>query len=205
MFPELPRPVRQFVTACFLLEMVSLGGSIGGFGSSIRNVLLVLGGFWPEVFMGAVPFFPGHGVLMFATSAVLHGNPVHLGMNMFGLIWLGPMVVDRLGERGFWPLAGLSALGAGSCYALMTNSTLPMIGASGVLYGLLGTVCVWKVLDQWMRGRSLMPFAAPAAIFIGLNVLLMLPARGQIAWEAHLGGFIAGVLCGVLTWRSALR
>lgn len=142
---------------------------------------------------------------MFATSAVLHGNPTHLAMNMLGLWWLGPMVASRLGDRGFLPLAGLSALGAGLCYALFSDVYAPMVGASGVIYGLLGAVAVWFVLDRHEQGKNFASHAIDAAVLLGVNILLTLSAQNQIAWQAHLGGFLAGAACGLLTWQSAYR
>ena len=202
---ELPTPIRHFVIACVIFELVSLSSELAGLGAGMRNTLVALGGFWPGLFTGAPSFFPGQEIVMFGTSAVLHGSPIHLGMNMFGLIWLGPMVVDRLGHQGFWPLAGLSALGAGVCYTLLSTANVPMVGASGVLYGLLGAVAVWLVLDHRARGQSLGPYAIHGAVLLGLNVLLTVPSGSQIAWQAHLGGFLAGAACGVLTWRGSSR
>lgn len=205
MLTELPPPIRQFVAACVILELVSLGSQVVGLGEGVRNALISIGGFWPGLLAGMSPYFPGQEIAMFGTSAVLHGNPIHLAMNMFGLMWLGPMVVDRLGHRGFWPVAGLSALGAGVCYALLAPANVPMVGASGVLFGLLGAVFVWFVLDHRARGQSLSPYATHAAVLIGLNGFLALSSNGQIAWQAHLGGFLAGVGCGLLTWRASFR
>ncbi|MBQ1203926.1 MAG: rhomboid family intramembrane serine protease, partial [Loktanella sp.] len=190
MLTMIPQPVQQFMIACIILEALSFGGQILGLGNAIRDALVAVGGFWPGLLGGMQPAFSGQAIAMFATSAVLHGNPTHLAMNLLGLMWLGPMVVNRLGDQGFWPLAGLSALGAGLCYALLSDAYAPMVGASGVLYGLLGAVAVWLVLDRTAQGESLTPYAIDAAVLLGANVILTLPARNQIAWEAHLGGFI---------------
>lgn len=138
---------------------------------------------------------------MFASSAFLHGNPIHLLMNLFGLVWLGKYVVDRMGAAGFWPLAGLSALGAGLLYAVLSTSFVPMVGASGVVFGLLGAVATWEFLDRYSIGVSLAPLFQQAAVLLALNVALTLSAQGSIAWEAHVGGFLAGMLGGLLTWR----
>jgi rhomboid protease GluP len=205
MTTPVPLPLRQFILACIALELLSLGGRLVGLGEGLRNALIAIGGFWPGLLAGMSPQFPGQEIAMFATSAVLHGGPLHLAMNMVGLMWLGPMIVDRLGDRGFWPLAGLSALGAGTLYALLATSNLPMVGASGVLYGLLGAIAVWVALDHRAQGRTLRPYALHAAVFLGLNILLTVSASGAVAWEAHLGGFIAGAACGLLTWRNTFR
>lgn len=205
MLLSLPQPVRQFMRICIVLEALSLSSYAFGTGESVRDALVAVGGFRPGLLNGLSPAFVGQGVTMFGTSAVLHGNPTHLAMNMLGLMWLGPMVADRLGDRGFWPLAGLSALGAGLCYALLSGSTAPMVGASGVIYGLLGAVAVWFLLDRREQGENLAPYAMDAAVLLSATIFLPLPAQNQIAWEAHLGGFVAGAVCGLLTWRTTCR
>lgn len=205
MLPSLPLSVRQFIVICLVLEAVSLGGSALGMGEYLRNGLISVGGFWPGFLTGLQPHFAGQGVAMFGTSVVLHGNPAYLMMNMVGLVWLGPMVADRLGDRGFWPLAGLSAIGAGLCYALLSEYNAPMVGASGVIYGLLGAVAVWFLLDRRAQGENLASYAIDAAVLLGVNVMLTLPAQNQIAWQAHLGGFLAGAACGFLTWQHRYR
>ncbi len=69
---------------------------------------------------------------MVASSVFIHSGLGYLFMSMFGLMWLGPIVVQRVGKAAFWPLAGLCALGAGGAYVLMTNTGLPSVGASRV-------------------------------------------------------------------------
>jgi membrane associated rhomboid family serine protease len=203
MTDTLPAPVRQFALICIFLELAALGGQVAGLGESLRNLLITFGGFWPGLLGAVAPLYPGQAVAMFGTSAVLHGGPLHLAMNMVGLLWLGPIVVARVGERGFWPIAGLSALGAGALYTLLAGSNVPMVGASGVLFGLLGTVAVWIVLDRHARGQSLKPYFGHAVALLGLNVALTVLAGGAVAWQAHLGGFLAGASCALLTWRGA--
>ncbi|MEL6913609.1 MAG: rhomboid family intramembrane serine protease [Pseudomonadota bacterium] len=199
-----PVPVRLFVIACVLAEMLALAGALTGFGSQIRNAMVGLGGFWPTVLKGASPLFAAQPVTMFGTAAFLHGGPMHLFMNMVGLLWLGPMVLDRLGAAAFWPIAGLSALAAGGVFALLAQGSAPMVGASGVLFGFLGVVAVWQVLDALDRKESLAPLLGPSLLFIGLNVALTIASPASIAWQAHLGGFLGGALCGCLTWRNGL-
>lgn len=70
-------------------------------------------------------------------------------------------------------------------------------------YGLLGAVGVWFLLDRRAQGQKLAPYVIDAAVLLGANVLMTLPAQNQIAWEAHLGGFLAGAVCGLLTWRGS--
>ena len=197
-----PQPVRLFLSVCAFLELVSLACVLFGLGDSMRNFLIAMGGFWPDLLKGGRPIYSGQPVLMFATSAILHGGPLHFLMNMLGLMWLGPIIVNRLGSNAFWLIAGLSTLGAGGIYAALSGpGGMPAIGASGVLFGFLGTVALWEMLDQWTRGENLVPLLQHGIALLSLNVALTLANTSTIAWEAHMGGFLAGVLCGLLTWR----
>ncbi|MEO1704817.1 MAG: rhomboid family intramembrane serine protease [Pseudomonadota bacterium] len=205
-WPLQPLPIKVFVALCVALEMVALAGALAGWGSQARDVLVVFGGFWPDLLGPARPAYGAQPVLMFATCVFLHGGPMHLFMNMVGLLWLGPLVVRRTRAAAFWPIAGVSALAAGGLFALMATSGAPMVGASGVLFGFLGTVVAWHVLDMRARGEALVSLLPQAAFFIALNVALTLVSPAGIAWQAHLGGFLGGALCGSLTWgRPALR
>ena len=196
-----PQPVKHFPSACVFLEMIALAGMLTGTGVSMRNFLIAIGGFWPDLLKGALPAYPGQPVAMFATTAFLHGGLAHLFMNMVGLLWLGPIIVNRLGTPAFWPIAGLSALGAGALYAVLASSGTPSVGASGVLFGFLGTVALWKVLDRYARRDSLMPIVRQGIGFLTINVALTFASAGTIAWQAHLGGFLVGALCGLITWQ----
>ncbi len=197
-----PQPVRLFLSVCAFLELVSLAWPLFGLGDSMRNFLIAMGGFWPDLLKGARPIYPGQPVLMFATSAILHGGPLHFLMNMLGLMWLGPIIVNRLGSHAFWLIAGLSTLGAGALYAALSGTDgISAVGASGVLFGFLGTVALWEMLDQWSHGKNLMPLLQHGIALLSINVALTLVNTAAIAWEAHLGGFLAGVLCGLLTWH----
>ena len=196
-----PQPVKLFLFACVFFEIVALAGMLAGYGASMRGFLVAVGGFWPDLLKGATPAFAGQPVFMFGTTAFLHGGPLHLFMNMVGLLWLGPIIVDRVGKAAFWPIAGLSALGAGGLFAALASSGTPSVGASGVLFGFLGTVALWEILDRCARRDSLMPVVQNGLAFLAINVALTLASPGNIAWEAHVGGFLAGTLCGFITWH----
>ena len=120
-------------------------------------------------------------------------------------MWLGPMIVYRLGSNAFWLIAGLSNLGAGGLYAALSGpGGIPAIGASGVLFGFLGTVALWEMCDQWIRAKNFMPLLQHSIALLSINMALTLANSSAIAWEAHLGGFIAGVLCGRATWKEGI-
>lgn len=144
------------------------------------------------------------------TSMFLHGGLLHLGSNMLFLHVFGDNVEDVLG-RGrfvlFYLLCGLGAV-AGQ---IMVNpsSMIPMIGASGAISGVLAG---YVTLFPHARVVTLIPIfifihfvELPAAIFIVLWFLLQLvqgylalgmiaEGVGGVAWFAHIGGFLAGLL-----------
>ncbi|MEM6482050.1 MAG: rhomboid family intramembrane serine protease [Pseudomonadota bacterium] len=205
MTQPLPAPIKHFILICVFLEFCALTGMVMGFGPTVRNLMLLAGGFWPGMLFGGPSLYPGQPVTMFASSAFLHANLTHLAMNMIGLVWLGPMIVNRLGVQAFWPIAGLTAIGSGLVFTWLSSTMTPMVGASGVIFGLLGVVAIWDLLDRIRRRDSLRPLIQHALVFLALNVALTLLYPGAIAWQAHLGGLLAGGLCGVLTWRGRRR
>lgn len=198
-----PQPVRMVLFACLFFECLVLVSMPFGAGDTMRRFLVVTGGFWPDLLKGATPIFAGQPILMFGTSALLHGGVLHLFMNMVGLLWLGPIICNRLGAAAFWYIAGLSALGAGCLFAVLSVTGAPSVGASGVLFGLLGTVVTWEVRDRHARRESLVPLAQQGLVLLAINVGLTLSSAAAIAWQAHLGGFLAGALCGLITWRRS--
>lgn len=198
-----PQPVRIFLSASLFFELVVLVSMPFGAGDCMRRFLITVGGFWPDLLKGATPIFAGQPVLMFVTSPLLHGGVLHLFMNVVGLLWLGPIIFNRLGAPAFWYIAALSALGAGGLFAALSTTGTPSVGASGVLFGFLGTVVTWEVRDKHARRESLVPLAQHGLALLAINVVLTLTSSAAIAWQAHLGGFLAGVLCGLITWRRS--
>jgi membrane associated rhomboid family serine protease len=71
------------------------------------------------------------------------------------------------------------------------------VGASGALFGLAGGLLAWAYVDLYTFEERLWPVARAALLLAGLNLILWWAMDGQLAWETHLGGFIAG-------WVTAL-
>lgn len=205
-FSRLPTPIRVFVALCVVLELFALAAQLTNFGPQVRNVMIALGGFWPDALSGGRVLYPGQSLLMFATSVVLHGGLLHLFMNMVGLMWLGPMVYARAGRRAFLLIIGISALGSGFAYAGLSHSGAPMVGASGVLFGLAGVLGVWELRDRLAMGSGVRLLLRQAFVLFVLNVAFAFLAAGVVAWQAHLGGLLAGALYGIMSWqRGQLR
>jgi membrane associated rhomboid family serine protease len=142
------------------------------------------------------------------TAMFLHGGWFHLISNMWFLYIFGDNVEARLGSIRYLVFYLLSGVAAVVLQAyLLPNSTVPMIGASGAIAGVLGAYLI-----SFPRSRiaSLVPILfiftiieIPAVIFLVLWFLSQLysglfamqgAAASGIAWWAHIGGFVFGVI-----------
>ncbi|HEU4600159.1 MAG TPA: rhomboid family intramembrane serine protease [Solirubrobacterales bacterium] len=123
------------------------------------------------------------------TSGFLHANLFHIGFNMLILYFLGRLLEPALGTPRFLVLYFASLL-AGSFGALLLDPNALTLGASGAVYGVAGAVFVIA------RGRGMELIARQIGILIVFNLLFSLGAS-RISLGAHLGGLIAGVLCGL--------
>ena len=143
----------------------------------------------------------------FVTHAFLHGGMAHLLMNTVVFLALGAHMCRAVGETTTFVLfLGTAAVGA-LTFGLIADTGLvfvPMVGCSGALFGFLGAMKRWEW--RYVRAHNLptQRFWSTIGALVLINVILSLGAIGgaSIAWEAHLGGFVAGWLAaGALTPR----
>jgi membrane associated rhomboid family serine protease len=119
------------------------------------------------------------------TAAFLHYGPIHLGMNMLALWWLGSPVEAALGRARYF-LLYLAAGLAGSTGALLLNPNSVTVGASGAIFGVLGALFV---LEYQATGRVM----GQAMTLIVINIAFSF-AVPNISIGGHLGGLTAGIL-----------
>ena len=163
--------------------------------------------------LGVVPIaFSWPAVL---SSMFLHGGWLHVGGNMLYLWIFGDNVEDSLGPVRYL----LFYLGCGAVAALAQvwvspDSTVPMIGASGAVAGVMGAYFVLYPQSRVLTAVFVVLFLdlieIPALFFLGIWFLMQLfsgvgsigagAAEGGIAFWAHVAGFAVGVLTGAL-WR----
>jgi membrane associated rhomboid family serine protease len=129
------------------------------------------------------------------TAAFLHDGIWHIGLNMLSLYWLGRFieVVLRPWRTLFVYLVSLIA--SGISVVLFSAPDLPTLGASGAIFGLFGALFAIG-LKLHERGRGLV--RANLGILV-LNLVWSF-AMPFISWQAHVGGLIAGFLCGWLVF-----
>ncbi len=148
------------------------------------------------------------------TYAFLHGGLAHLAINMVWLAAFGSPLANRLGTLRFalfWVVTALAA--AGLHWAIYPLDPAPLVGASGAISGMMGAAARFGFKMDRRSGRA--AFAGPAlpvsevlrsrnvmtflAVWMIVNLVTGLVgvgpgAEATIAWEAHIGGFLAGFL-----------
>jgi membrane associated rhomboid family serine protease len=154
------------------------------------------------------------------TYAFLHADWVHLFVNVIWMASFGGALARRFGAARFLTLSVVSAIAAaGLHYVLYATEEGGMIGASGAVSGMMaGTARFAFSPDGPLAGgRTAGAFRVPAepillafrnrrvvgfvVIWFAVNILfgfaggMVAGISGQIAWEAHIGGFLAGLLC----------
>lgn len=184
--------------------------------------LVLAGAFIPARYGPMGTDLPG-GALALYTSPVthmaLHGDWLHLGLNGAWLLAFGGAIAERTGPRRFLAFFVVSGLaGAAAFYAANSTLAQPMIGASGAISGLMGAILriLFPALDsggfrrlrEAPRSIRLMSLGealtdrrilVTSAVLVLINVLTMIgfgtaQTGAGIAWEAHIGGYLLGLI-----------
>jgi len=176
-------------------QVTTLGGSItavwAGFTAQIVTDNAVLAwGIHPRTTQGL------WGILF---APFLHSNTEHLLANTVPLFVLGWLVM-LLNARHFIPVTLLAMLGAGLVAWTFGATGSVHIGASGVVFGYLG----FLMLAGWYaRSLGAITLSVLVTVLWGGLVFGVLPGQPGISWQAHLGGFLGGVLAA--RWLAAPR
>lgn len=127
------------------------------------------------------------------TSIFLHGSASHLIFNMFALVLFGLMLERFIGSNRFLIVFFASGIIAGAASSLMYPASL---GASGAVYGILGTLAAVRPrMIVWTYGVP-MPMVAAAGFYLLLDMAgLFFPSN--VANAAHIAGLIAGAVIGL--------
>lgn len=182
------------VILCAVPELVLSGADAGFWGNrGWRGDIYEYAAFWGGLLGDWQPHYAGQPWLMFVTYGFLHGGLMHLVMNMTVLVSLGRALTMTLGQGRFLLLYTVSLLAGAVFFALLGPPDAPMVGASGALFGLIGAYLTRDGFRSARVGAALRPVLTSVVMLILLNIVLWWLLAGQLAWEAHLGGFVAGV------------
>ena len=213
---DAPWPVVALIAAMAIIHLALYLG-----GEGWQDWAFAVFAFIPAVVSGGVAeMVPGSAWWRFLTHAFLHGDWMHLLFNCIWLLVFGTVTARRLGAVRFFALFLISVLGgAAATLARNWGEVIFLIGASGGVSGLLAAaIPVMYGRKRHSDHRALGPLELftdrPAlmfmALWLGLTLVsgstgLLVPGQpGNIAWEAHLGGFVAGLLAFYLLGRRPI-
>lgn len=166
--------------AVFVLGFVGLGEEISRFGVQ-HNPSIAQGEYWRLL-----------------TSMFLHGGLFHIAMNMLLLWILGPSIEREVGSWAFASLylgAGL----AGAAAYFFLGGPVPAVGASGAVFGLFGAWLAAGIRNRrTLQGQAMLRQIGP---LVAINLVISFVPGLRIAWQAHIGGFVAGFLIAFLWWK----
>jgi membrane associated rhomboid family serine protease len=149
------------------------------------------------------------GVLTMVTHTGLHGSLMHVGFNVAWLMAFGTVAARVTGTRGFFIIYVAGAVaGALVFYWFHPGDVVPVVGASGAISALMGAgvrMLYGPGLARLTDARVL----TFTVIWLAVNLVFGLGGfqvggqTGQIAWEAHMGGYFAGLL--IVPWLIRYR
>lgn len=162
---------------------------------------------------GGAPVFADKGVLFsFVASIFFHGGLFHLLGNLWILWIFGNNIEDEFGHLRYLAFYLSGGLIASLVHVLGDpGSTVPVVGASGAIAAVMGA---YLVLHPSARVTSIipplffLPFRVPAAVFLVLwfiGQFSLAGASSNIAWLAHVGGFVVGVAYALVVRRRRRR
>jgi len=154
---------------------------------------------------------PLNGFFRMLTSMFLHADLMHILGNMLFLYVFGDNVEDRMGHWKFLIFYIVFGIVADLVHFMTDpSSPIPAIGASGAISGVMGA---YMVLFPFSRVRVFYRFfmvRLPAVVYLGFWFLLqllesMIPGYTGIAYWAHIGGFVAGMVVAILFRKKRKR
>jgi membrane associated rhomboid family serine protease/antitoxin component YwqK of YwqJK toxin-antitoxin module len=147
------------------------------------------------------PFTLGGEPWRLITSMFMHGNIIHIAMNMFALFMIGKQLENDEGHLRFILIYFITGIVAGMA-SLTYNLFTPGVGASGAIFGLFGYGLVREMVLQYRDRDALLSLFLSFVGFVGINILATLlieagPFNMVVDITAHIGGLLCGALLAV--------
>jgi membrane associated rhomboid family serine protease len=146
----------------------------------------------------------GENLVSLVTSMFLHADIIHIALNMLFLLVSGDSVERELGNFRFLGLYLAFGIIAGLFHAYLNSaSTIPTIGASGAIFGVLAAFAILFPFRWLLHLFGFIPIPMPAIIFVFITILtetayVSSGVVENVAHTAHVGGFLAGVFLTLL-------
>ena len=216
--PTSGRPIVNYflIGSCVLIFLLQLSSQSYQTGHLFYSYGLI-----PSVLMGhkqlPLDLYVVPGYITIFTSMFMHGGFMHLIGNMLYMWIFADNIEDNLGKTKFIIFYLLSGIGAAMAQVLMdTHSQIPMVGASGAIGGVLGA---YLINHPNARVLVLIPFGffsqlikIRALYVLGfwfvlqfINSSMMSSEGGGVAYAAHIGGFVTGMILILFFNKKSIR
>jgi membrane associated rhomboid family serine protease len=169
----------------FIIEL-----AIGGYPITAANEVVD--------FLGLTPYELSQQPWTIISSMFVHGGFTHIIFNMIALYFLGSFLIRAAGERSFLAVFFLGGLAGNVLYFLLGPLFTPGVGASGGIFALAGALAV--IVPRVPVFIFFIPIPMPLWIAVILLLVLSFLFSG-IAWQAHLGGLLLGLVAGLIFKR----
>jgi membrane associated rhomboid family serine protease len=178
-----PVVTYSIIALCVLVFVIQTIGDL--LGLQVTNALRYAGAYsYPAAVSGA--FEPWR---MF-TSIFAHANVIHLALNMYTLWVFGMALEPVLGRARYLALFLISGFAGSLGVLLIASPVVPVVGASGAIFGLFGA---FFIIQRRLGGN-----ATQMLILLAINLGIGFLPQFNIAWQAHVGGLVGGLLVGLI-------
>jgi membrane associated rhomboid family serine protease len=201
---NVPTHTVPIITVSLILVNIFIFVWNSMFSLSTTNEIITKYAFVPLEMSTAIlsrPDLIPYNILTIITSMFLHGGVLHTAGNMLYLWIFGGNVEDMIGKARYLAFYLLSGVAAGVAqFSIDTTSPIPLIGASGAVSGILGA---YLILFPFARVKTLIflfifftTFEVPAIVLLTIWFILQIVfSNGPgVAWFAHIGGFVFGLV-----------
>jgi membrane associated rhomboid family serine protease len=169
------------INVLFFLAETATGSGLGSSSS---------GTVWNHTFLYGPYISQNHEYWRLVTAGFIHDGFFHIFINMISLYFVGVALEPAIGRLNFAMVYGASLL-AGSFGALLFQPGVPTVGASGAIFGIFGALIIVA------RARGIPIWQSGLGMILLFNLILSVSIRG-ISIGGHLGGLVAGLICGWL-------
>jgi len=152
--------------------------------------------------LGLVPMLFLERPWTIVTSMFVHASFWHIFANMFTLYFFGSNLIQLIGERNFWIVYFIGGIVGNILYILFGLPLSVAVGASGAVFAVGGALAVLRPRLRVFIIPIPVPLPLWVAVVGGCLVISFFP---HVAWQAHLGGLVFGLVTAYFFWRRQRR
>ena len=150
-------------------------------------------------FLGLTPALLSQQPWTIISSMFVHDRRIwtHILFNMISLYFLGSFLIRAAGEKSFLAVFFLGGLAGNILFVLLANPLSTGIGASGGIFALGGALAIMVPRVPVL----IFPIPVPVPLWVAILIFLLLSFLPGIAWQAHVGGLLLGLIAGLILKR----